>query len=88
MIIFVGLIKFVYVYFISTINCNCLGVQQYSVHPKKLEIAGSKPFRSGSVLNVSAPEILQRPAPQLGAPLFGAPRPERPSAYANPGNFH
>ena len=36
-------------------------------------------------LNLSAPEILQRPAPQPWAPLFGAPRPERPSAPANPG---
>ena len=35
-------------------------------------------------LNLSAPEILQRPAPQQGAPLFGAPRPERPRAPANP----
>ena len=36
-------------------------------------------------MKISAPEILQRPAPQPGAPLFGAPRPERPSAPANPG---
>ena len=28
---------------------------------------------------------LQRPATQQGVPLFGAPRPERPSAPANPG---
>ena len=49
-----------------------------------LENAGSTPTIALSVLNVSAPEILQRPAPQPGAPLFGAPRPERPSAPANP----
>ena len=36
------------------------------------------------ILIVSAPKFLQRPAPQPGAPLFGAPRPERPSAPANP----
>ena len=34
-------------------------------------------------LRVSAPEILERPAPQLRAQLFGAPRPERPRAPAN-----
>ena len=39
-----------------------------------------------SVLNLGAPEILQRPAPQPGAPLFCAPRPERPRAPANPGS--
>ena len=49
-----------------------------------LENAGSIPSNALPVLNVSAPEILQRPAPQPGAPLFGAPRPERPSAPANP----
>ena len=32
-------------------------------------------------------EILQRPAPQPGAPLFGAPRPERPRAPANPAPY-
>ena len=50
-----------------------------------LEIAGSTPNNAQSVLNLSAPKILQRPAPQPGAPLFGAARPERPSAPANPG---
>ena len=35
-------------------------------------------------MTLSAPEILQRPAPQPGAPRFGTPRPERPSAPANP----
>ena len=30
---------------------------------------------------------LQRPATQQGVPLFGAPRPERPSAPANPGEI-
>ena len=55
-------------------------------HPKTFEIAASKPLTERSVLNLSAPEILQRPAPQPGAPLFGAQRPERPRAPANPGS--
>ena len=37
-----------------------------------------------ALLNLSTPELLQRPASQPGAPLFGAPRPERPRAPANP----
>ena len=37
-----------------------------------------------AVMNLSDPPILQRLAPQPGAPLFGAPRPERPRAPANP----
>ena len=82
--IFVGLIIVVYIYFVSILCNNCLDVQLHSAHPKTLEIAGSKSFTERSVLNLSAPEILQRPAPQPGAPLFGAPRPERPSAPANP----
>ena len=45
---------------------------------------GSRPTDRIALLNLSAPEILQRPAPQLGAPLLGAPRPERPCAPANP----
>ena len=49
-----------------------------------LEKPGSIPTSALLVLNVSAPDILQHPAPQPGAPLFGAPRPERPSAPANP----
>ena len=36
------------------------------------------------VLNLGAPKILQRPAPQQGAQLFGAPRPKHPSPPANP----
>ena len=52
-----------------------------------LQNAGSRPTIAVSVLNLSAPEILQRPAPQPGAPLFGAPRPERPRAPANPDVF-
>ena len=48
------------------------------------EYAGSIPTIALPVSNVSAPEILERPAPQPGLPLFGAPRPERPSAPANP----
>ena len=39
-------------------------------------------------MNLSPPEILQRPAPQPEAPLFGAPRPARcdtSRAPANPG---
>ena len=52
-----------------------------------LENEGSIPTIALPVLYVSAPEILQRPAPQPGAPLFGAPRPERPSAPANPGQL-
>ena len=82
--IFVGLIIFVYIYFVSHNFNNCLEVQLRSAHPKTLEVAGSKPPTERTVLNLSAPEILQRPAPQPGAPLFGAPRPERPSAPANP----
>ena len=35
-------------------------------------------------MNLSAPEILQRPAPQQGTPLFGAPRPERPTRPCQP----
>ena len=73
-----------YLYFISLINYNCLGVQVHSTHPKTLEIAGSKHLIEGSVLNVSAPDILQSPAPQQGVQLFGAQRPKRPSAPANP----
>ena len=46
--------------------------------------AGSRPQINDVVLNLSAPEISQRPAPQPGAPLFAAQRPERPSAPANP----
>ena len=34
-------------------------------------------------MKLSASEILQRPAPLPGAPLFSAPRPERPRAPAN-----
>ena len=45
---------------------------------------GVSPASIDVVLKPSAPEILQRPAPQPGALLFGAPRPERPSAPANP----
>ena len=72
--------------FIYTLFHNiCLDVRLRSVHPKTLEIAGSKPLTEEVVLKLSAPEFLQRPAPQPGAPLFGAPRPERPSAPANPG---
>ena len=63
----------------------CRDVQLRSAHAKMLEIAGSTPLFHTAVLKLSAPEILQRPAPQPGAPLFGAPRPERPSAPANPG---
>ena len=48
-----------------------------------LEVVGSTPTFERCVLNLSAPKILQRPAPQQGAQLFGAPRPERPSAPAN-----
>ena len=83
--IFVGLIIVVYIYFVSFKPYNCPDVQLRSPHPKTLEIAGSNPLSERSVLKLSAPEILQRPAPQPGAPLFGAPRPERPSAPANPG---
>ena len=54
--------------------------------PKKLKNAGSKLLPERLVLKLSAPDILQRPAPQPGAVLFGAPRPERPSAPANPGH--
>ena len=49
--------------------------------------AGLIPRNDGAVLNLSAPYILQPPAPQQGAQLFGAPRPERPSAPANPANL-
>ena len=82
--IFVGLIIVVYIYFVSFKSYNCPDVQLRSPHPKTLEIASSNPLGERSVLKLSAPEILQRPAPQPGAPLFGAPRPERPSAPANP----
>ena len=44
------------------------------------ENVGSRTASNVSLLSLSAPEILQRPAPQPGAPLFGAPRPECPSA--------
>ena len=83
--VFVGLIIVVYIYFVSFKHYNCPDVQLRSPHPKTLEIASSNPLGERSVLKLSAPEILQRPAPQPGAPLFGAPRPERPSAPANPG---
>ena len=33
------------------------------------------------------PQILQRPAPQQGAQLFGAQRPKHPSAPANPAEW-
>ena len=46
---------------------------------------GLRPDIENVVLILSAPEILQRPTPQRGAPLFGAPRPERPRAPAKPG---
>ena len=36
---------------------------------------GLRPDIENAVLILSAPEILQRPAPKPGAPLFGAPRP-------------
>ena len=49
------------------------------------ENVGSRTASNVSLLSLSAPEILQRPAPQPGAPLFGAPRPECPRAPANPG---
>ena len=39
------------------------------------------------VLNLSAPKLLHSPTPQPGAPRFGAQRPERPSAPANPDLF-
>ena len=46
--------------------------------------AGQRPQIEGAVLNLSAPEILQLPAPQQGALRFGTQRPERPHASANP----
>ena len=46
--------------------------------------ANSRSSIGKAVLNLSAPEILQRPAPKQGGLLFGAQRPERPRAPANP----
>ena len=53
---------------------------------KNLNNAGSRPVSGNASLNSSTPQILQRPAPQQGAPLFGAPRPKRLHAPANPGS--
>ena len=75
---------FVYIYFVALQISNSLDVHLRSVHPATLEIVGSNPPNQRAILNLSAPEILQRPAPQQGALPFGAPRPERPSAPANP----
>ena len=83
-VIFVGLKIFVYIYLLYSIFLSCLDVQWHSLQFEVLEVTGSTPSTNETVLNLSAPEILQRPAPQPGAPLFGAPRPERPSAPANP----
>ena len=64
---------------------NCLDLCLISANLKRAHKCGSRPTRRVAVLNLSAPDSLQRPAPQQGAPLFGAPRPERPRAPANPG---
>ena len=45
----------------------------------ELFIAGSRPMRRVTVLDCSSPEILQRPALQPGAPLFGARAPSAPA---------
>ena len=73
-----------YLYFELIEVYNSLVIHLRSAHATTLEVAGLKLRTKGLVLNLSAPEILQRPAPQPGAPLFGAPRPEHPSAPANP----
>ena len=74
-----------YIYFSSYVLSISAQTWWRCVHPKTLENAGLIPTGVVPVSNLSAPEILQRPAPQQGARLFGGPRPKRPRAAANPG---
>ena len=74
-----------FMYTLFRLTYNCLGVSCIVHISRRLRLRVRYLCMKVSFLNVSAPEILQRPAPQQGAPLFGAQRPERPSAPANPG---
>ena len=81
--IFVGLITFVYIYFVSHIVNNCIDVQLRSAHPKTLEIAGSKPLTKRSVLNLSAPKLCSAPRPSRDA-AFWRPEPRAPQRPSQP----
>ena len=61
-----------------------LDVQWCSPHIEPAFSGVSGPTSAVSVLNLSAPEILHRPAPQPGAPLFWRPPPRAPANPARP----